>query len=235
MVQVLSRGRLVGGHVALGGAIWRKLATAWDPPEPRRPRALLASLLAFAVLVPIAIGVTKKAIIPDVIAREIARSPRGEVTVVDFADFECPFCRMTHAVLAPLVAEHRDKIRLVRKNVPLTRMHPHALDAARAACCGEQMGKGEAKADALFAAPVDDLTPEGCAKLAVSLGLDGAAFDRCTHDPATDARIQADQATFKESQGRGLPTLWIDEDKIEGYPSDDTLEKTLTRAIGQRG
>jgi predicted DsbA family dithiol-disulfide isomerase len=123
---------------------------------------------------------------------------------------------------------------VVRKNVPL-KQHPHALDAARAACCGEQMGKGEAMADALFSAPVDELTPEGCAKLAASLGLDENAFKRCTSDPATDARIHADQATFKAAQGHALPTLWIDEEKIEGMPQDDTLEKTLERAIARRG
>jgi predicted DsbA family dithiol-disulfide isomerase len=90
-------------------------------------------------------------------------------------------------------------------------------------------------ADALFSAPVEELTADGCTKLATSLGLDEAAFRRCTSDPATDARIHADQATFKASQGHGLPTLWIDEEKIEGYRSDDTLEKTLVRAIGRRG
>jgi predicted DsbA family dithiol-disulfide isomerase/uncharacterized membrane protein len=220
--------------VAFGVALWRRLG-GWDPPASLGPRLVLASPMALAIAVPIAIGAFKRPIVPDAIAREIAQTPHGEVTLIDFADFECPFCRMTHAILAPLVAEHRDHVRVVRKNVPLTRMHPHALDAARAACCGDQMGKGDAMADALFSAPVDDLTPEGCAKLATSLGLDEGAFKKCTSDPATDARIQADQATFKETQGHGLPTLWIDDEKIEGYRPDDTLEKTLTRAIGRRG
>ena len=205
-----------------------------NPPEPRRSRALLAFTLAPALVVPVAIGSFRKATIPEAIAREIAQTPRGAVTVVDFADFECPFCRMTHASLAPLLSEHHDRVRVVRKNVPL-KQHPHALDAARAACCGDQMGKGEAMADALFSAPVDELTPEGCAKLAASLGLDEDAFKQCTRDPATDARIHADQAAFKAAQGHALPTLWIDEEKIEGMPQDDTLEKTLERAIARRG
>lgn len=217
-----------------GASLWRLIA-GWDPPEARLPRAGMAFALAPALIVPITVGSFKKPILPDPIARELAQTPRGEVTVIDFADFECPFCRMTHAILAPLLAEHKDRVRVVRKNVPLTKLHPHALDAARAACCGDLLGKGEAMADALFSAPVEELTPDGCAKLAVSLGLDEAAYRRCTSDPATDARIQADQATFKASQGHGLPTLWIDEEKIEGYRPDDTLEKTLERAMGQRG
>jgi protein-disulfide isomerase/uncharacterized membrane protein len=209
--------------------------SGWDPPAARLPRAALALAMAPAMAVPIAIGALKKPIIPEVIAREIAQTPAGAVTVVDFADFECPFCRMTHAVLAPLLAEHHDRVRVVRKNVPLTRLHPHALDAARAACCGDQMGKGEAMADALFSAPVQELTPEGCAKLATTLGLDEGAFRKCTSDPATDARIQDDEASFKAAQGHGLPTLWINDEKIEGYKMDDTVQKTLEREMGKRG
>jgi predicted DsbA family dithiol-disulfide isomerase/uncharacterized membrane protein len=219
--------------LAFGMSLWQRLG-AWDPPEARLSRGALASAIAAALAVPIALGVLKKPVVPDVIAREIAQTPEGEVTLVDFADYECPFCRMTHAILAPLLAEHHDHVRVVRKNVPLTRLHPHALDAARAACCGEQMGKGDAMSDALFSAPVETLTPDGCAQLATSLGLDEGAFRKCTSDPSTDARIQDDQGTFKASQGHGLPTLWIDDEKIEGYRPDDTLEKTLERAIGKR-
>jgi protein-disulfide isomerase/uncharacterized membrane protein len=225
------------GLVLFGLALWRKLSP-WDPPEERLPHLAMGSAMVLAVAAPVGVGFLKKPIVPEAIAREIAQTrarDKREVTVVDFADFECPFCRMTHATLAPLLAEHHDHLRVVRKNVPITRLHPHALDAARAACCGEQMGKGEAMADALFSAPVDDLTPEGCAKLAVSLGLDPAAFEKCTKDPATDARIKDDQAVFKATQGHGLPTLWIDEEKIEGYRGDDTVERTLERAIGKRG
>jgi predicted DsbA family dithiol-disulfide isomerase len=89
-------------------------------------------------------------------------------------------------------------------------------------------------ANALFAAPVDDLTPEGCAKLAASLGLDAAAFNKCTSDPTTDAHIKDDQAAFKAAQGHGLPTLWIDDQKLEGYRTDGSIERTLETAIGKK-
>jgi predicted DsbA family dithiol-disulfide isomerase len=180
------------------------------------------------------VGIYKKPVLPDVIARELAGTPAGQITVIDFADFECPWCRMTHAELAPVLAAHAGKVHLVRKHVPLERMHPHALDAARAACCGERMGQGPAMAEALFSAPVDDLTADGCAKLALSLGLDGDAFRKCMQDPAIDARIRADQATFKASGARGLPTLWIGDEKIEGASPRDVLESAVSRAIDQR-
>ena len=99
--------------------------------------------------------------VPAVIADEMRKTPRGKVTVVDFVDFECPFCRMTHADFGPLLEERKDKVRVARKHVPL-RMHPHAMDAARAACCGEKLGKADEMAEALFTAPASELTPEGC-------------------------------------------------------------------------
>ena len=221
--------------VLFGMAVWRRIAE-FDPPEARAPRAGLGSVFGLALLVPITIGVFKKTPpipIPDVIARELAQSPKGDVTVVDFADFECPFCRMAHAELASVVAKHKDKVRVIRKNVPLTRIHPHALEAARAACCGDQMGKGDAMAEALFTAPVDDLTPDGCAKLAASLGLDEQSFRKCTQDPETDKRIHQDQDTFKAADGHVLPTLWIDGLKVEGFQPDQ-LQKLVTRAIEKR-
>jgi predicted DsbA family dithiol-disulfide isomerase len=96
------------------------------------------------------------------------------------------------------------------------------------------MGKGDAMADALFTADVETLTEDGCAKLAASMGLDEEAFRRCVKDPATDAHIDADSAEFKASQGHGLPTLWIDQTKIEGAQPKEMLERAITKAIASQ-
>src|SRR5262249_31983586 len=101
--------------------------------------------------------------------------------------------------------------------------------------CGEVLGKGDAMADALFSAPVEELTPEGCEKIALSLGIDADAYRKCVVDPKTDARIQADQDAFKAAQGHGLPTLWIDEAKIEGAQPGEELERVVRAAIARKG
>src|SRR5690242_565278 len=95
----------------------------------------------------------------------------GVVTVVELVDFECPFCRALAPRLTEALRATKVPVRVVRKMVPLP-MHPHAMPAALAWCCAEAQGKGDAMADALFAAPVDDLTPEGCEKIAQSVGCD---------------------------------------------------------------
>lgn len=222
-----------GAAVVLAGlsiARWRK---GWDPPSGRAVPASAALGLVAAMGVPFGIGLQMRAIpadVPEAIAEEMRRTGRGKVTIVDFADFECPFCRMTHAELAPILEKHKDKVRVVRKHVPL-RIHPHAMDAARAGCCAEALGKGEEMADALFAA--EDLTREGCEKLAEKHGLDLARFRACVEDPATQARIEKDRETFRAVKGHGLPTIWINETRFDGAQDRATLEEAIEAAIRQ--
>jgi len=171
---------------------------------------------------------------PQAIHEEIAKTPAGLVTVVDFVDFECPFCRMTDAELEPVLASHRDKIRLVRRQVPLT-MHPHARDAARAACCSEKLGKGDEMATALFTAEVEDLTPAGCEKLAEQLGVPLDAYRACVQSPATDASIDADKDEFKAAHGYALPTIWVDDTPMIGARPREDIEKVLGEALAKSG
>jgi protein-disulfide isomerase len=206
--------------------------SGWDPPESVRARALVGSAFVAAVAVTLGLGFTRKVPVPAPIAAEMALTPPGQITIVDFVDFECPFCRETHAELRPVLEAHKGKIRLVRKQVPLARIHPHAMDAARAACCGEQLGKGEAMAEALFSTPAEELTGDGCVRLAETLGLDGARFRACLSDPATEARIQADTEAFRAAAGRGLPTLFINERRLEGAQDQATLEEAVRGALG---
>ncbi len=218
--------------LVLGASIWRFRA-GWDPPASLAARAGAGLLCAASLAVPALVGFTRHPEVPEPVAREIKATPPGKVTVVDFVDFECPFCRESHAEIAPILESQRDRIRIVRKNVPLTRIHPHAMDAARAACCGEIMGKGDAFADALFSLPADDLTPANCVKIAHGLGLDLGAFSACVASPETDARIKADSEAFKATHGHGLPTLWVDEERLEGAQDAPTFKRALERAIAR--
>jgi protein-disulfide isomerase len=208
-------------------------------PASTAPRALSyagGAALLLALLAPLLVGfrATPAPPVPQTIREEMERTPRGEVTVVDFVDFECPFCRMTHAELEPILQQHPDRVRLVRRQVPLL-VHPHARDAARAACCGERFGKGDTMANALFTAPVDALTPDGCERIAQSIGIALGPYRACVADPATDARIDADRAVFKDSGGLALPTIWINGEELVGAQSRETLEKAIEGALARAG
>ncbi len=214
-----------------------RLYRDWDPPEQRAQVIGAAGLGVVAVLAPLALGFTSRPKpppigVPDIVRAEMTKSPAGVITVIDFADYECPFCRATHAKLAPVLAEHRDHVRVVRKNVPL-RMHPHAADMARTACCAELAGKGDEMAEALFAADPATLTPEGCEKLARDHGLDITKFRACFHDPKTDASIQADTEALRDSEPDHrlrLPTLWVGAQKLQGEQDDASLREAFNAA-----
>lgn len=221
--------------IASAFVAWWRFLRAPDVPSP--PRLLVfagAGSMVLASLLPVAIGGWLASRPPEAIRAEIARTPSGQVTVVDFVDFECPYCRVTNAALAPLLEEHKPRLRVVRRQVPL-HMHPHALDAARAACCGEQLGRGDAMASALFSAPVDSLTREGCEKLALSVGLPIDAYRRCVGDPRTDESIDADRAVFKATGGYALPTIWVDGQALIGAQSREDLEKVIVKALARAG
>lgn len=208
----------------------------WQAADATPPRGLAyagVGGMVLATLLPLVAGFRAPGV-PEIIREELSRTPKREATVVDFVDFECPFCRMTHAELEPLVEAHKERIRLVRRQVPL-RSHPHALDAARASCCADELGKGDAMANALFAAPVEQLTPEGCERLAQSLSLPLDAYRACVADPATAARIEQDRAEFKSAGGYALPTIWIDELELVGAQPRDVLNHAIEAALARAG
>jgi protein-disulfide isomerase len=214
-----------------------RFGAKWDVGEDRGlvVRGASEALVLAAIGLTLGFGMNATTPVPDQIAQELGKTPKGKATVIDFVDFECPFCRMTHEELTPVMAKHKDQLRVVRKQVPLTRIHPHAMTAAIAACCSEQLGQGDAMAEALFATPAEDLTPAKCEELAEKLGLPLDAFRTCVADPKTQDRIKEDTAMFRSTGGLGLPTLWIDRTKLEGAQPTETLEQTVDQALAKAG
>lgn len=219
--------------LALLPLVFLRLRGEIDGPTRPGGQTLVAAALVTAFVVPVLAHALIKPKLPDVVAAEIRKTPAGQVTVLDFADFECPFCRQTHQDFQPILARYAGRLRVVRKQVPLDHIHPHAMTAARAASCGEQMGQGEAMADRLFTIDLEELTPDGCAKLATELGLDEAQFRACMLDPTTQAKIDADKAEFRASGAHGLPTIWIGTQKIEGAQGPEALQAAVARAVGE--
>jgi protein-disulfide isomerase len=180
-----------------------------------------AAFLAAAALVSCGGGV------PPVIREELARAPAGVVTVVFFTDFQCPFCRRTHAALSAVRADHPGKVRLVLRHVPL-RMHPDARTAARAAICGESLGAREDLVDALYTAT--DLGEKAVEQLVVERGVEREKYAACVADPATDARIAHDTKMLDELGGDGVPLLYVGGARLDGAQSRRGLERAVEDA-----
>jgi protein-disulfide isomerase/uncharacterized membrane protein len=216
--------------LALMAASAIRLLKKWDWPGDWKSRGGAVLALFAAASLPMVIGFNRKTPVPEVILKEMAATPPGTVTVVDFVDWECPFCRRTNIALEPILAANASHVRIVRRQVPL-QMHPHALDAARAWCCGDKLGKGDEMTKALLSTDVENLTPDGCKKLASDLGLEDAAYSACVQDPSTQARIDADIDEFHAAKGAGLPTIWVNDTPLFGEQSEETLKATIESAV----
>jgi predicted DsbA family dithiol-disulfide isomerase/uncharacterized membrane protein len=143
----------------------------------------------------------------------------GKINVVEFADFECPFCVRLHPVLKELNARYEGRVHFQRLHAPLP-LHPHALPAARAQICASQQGRGEAMADQLFELELDDRTG---IELAKALGLDMPAFDRCLVAPSTGQRLAADWSRFEATEFRSLPTTFVGPYRFVGIAEQASL------------
>jgi protein-disulfide isomerase len=159
----------------------------------------------------------------------------GKINVVEFSDFECPFCRALHPVLARALAPYGERLHFVRKVYPLP-SHAHGQAAARAYLCAADQGQGEAMADLLFT--VSDVSATAGVRHAASLGLDVTRFEQCVRAPATQRRLQEQIAGVRSSGMRGLPTVWIGDQVIEGFDRNAgtaPYSAALERAAHGRG
>lgn len=153
----------------------------------------------------------------------------GKINIVEFADFECPFCRALHPTLKKLVSERPDKVHFVRLNMPLPR-HPNAMDAAKGAVCAEEQGKKDEMADALFES--EDLSPRGVQRIAATLHLDMPKFQECIVNPNTHARIDREQQILRDAGFQGLPTTYVGDRMIVGaHPEEAAREAVFREAI----
>jgi uncharacterized membrane protein/predicted DsbA family dithiol-disulfide isomerase len=172
-------------------------------------------------------------VVQDQLPEPIAREQRpGVVTVVEFVDFECPVCRRFHGNLQEAIASFRPgSVRVVRKNRPLRSIHANADSAARAYCCGTEMGKGEEMAEQLFSVPIDQLDEKGTLAIAGKLGLDGAAFQECLGSAKTRLCVHEDE---KDADAAGVPEaapiFWVGNQKFEGSRPTDVIRRALEKA-----
>jgi protein-disulfide isomerase len=165
---------------------------------------------------------------PDVPPPIAALYRPGKINVIEFADFECPYCRRLHAILGPLVVEYGEQVHVQRVHRPLFQ-HVNAEHAARAALCAAEQGKSEAMADALFS---ETLSPEAIPRIAERLGLDPAAFDPCITAERTTATLAEHAALLPDDQLRGLPTTYVGDKLFVGVPSEAALRDAFERAKG---
>ena len=167
---------------------------------------------------------------PPVAPRDHAAGPASaRVTLVEYADFECPSCGAAHPVLQAVQRAFGTNLRLVFRHFPLRDSHPHSLDAARAAEAAAEQGQFWPMHDRLFERQ-HALGPADLRRHARKLGLDVVRWERVMALPSTEQRVLADFAGGRRSGVRGTPTFFIGGARYEGPAERDALIAALARA-----
>lgn len=156
------------------------------------------------------------------------------LTLVEYADFECPFCGAATGVVRELRVRFGDELRYVVRHLPLADVHPHAELAAQAAEAGGAQGRFWEMHDLLFQHQ-DDLDLEHLIGYAATLGLDLERFTRDLADGRYAARVQEDAASAEASGVRGTPTFFIGHTRHVGPYDAETLTRALLAARSSTG
>ena len=156
------------------------------------------------------------------------------VTIVEFSDFQCPFCSRAEPTLKQVREKYGDKIKLVYMDFPLG-MHEHAIDAASAGRCAGEQGKFWEFHDAMFA-DQSKLAPADLKASAKKLGLDTAKFDECLDKGKYKAAIEADMAQGHSLGIDGTPAFYINGRPLTGAQPFDKFQTTIDEelASGQK-
>jgi protein-disulfide isomerase len=137
------------------------------------------------------------------------------VTLIEFSDFQCPFCRSVAPTLKQIRDRYGDKVRIVWKDFPLTQIHPQAFKAGEAAHCAGDQGKFWEYHDQLFGHQ-SALNPSDLKRSAAALSLNTATVDQCL-----DSSKHAERVRDGVSLGTGLgvnstPTVYVNGRVLSG-------------------
>ena len=161
--------------------------------------------------------------------------PAGaRVTLVLYGDYECPFTRGTHDVIRLLLRRGEIAFRYVFRHFPLAELHPHAVNAARAAEAAAHAGSFWPMHDALFAHQ-HALDDGALAAYAAASGVSAAAMRGALEDGVHDRRIARDVESGIASGVRGTPTLFLHGRRYGGPRRSRELGAALRAAMHAAG
>lgn len=139
----------------------------------------------------------------------------GELTIIEYSDFDCPFCQRFHPTVQSVVDQYEGQVAWAFKHFPLTSLHPNAEDAAVGAECAAAQDKFWEFTDTYFDAS-SGITSTGDNKIndvADQIGLNADEFATCLEDTDVRALVRADASEAQALGGRGTPfSVIVDED-----------------------
>jgi protein-disulfide isomerase/uncharacterized membrane protein len=178
----------------------------------------------------------------DIQGRPFFGNPDAKIVVVEFSDFECPYCKKAAGTLLPILSQYRDQVKLVFMNYPLDMscnkelqrpLHTRSCAAAAAAYCAGRQGKFWEYHDKTFARQ-PKYQPASLLNIAEKLKLDLNQFKACLTSEQTDQAIQADLQQGNAAKVQGTPTVFVNGRHFQPWISREAWEMLIDRlAKGQ--
>jgi protein-disulfide isomerase len=161
-------------------------------------------------------------------------NPNAPVTIIEFADFQCPFCQRTETALKALLAKYDGKVKLAFLDFPLSEIHSHAEKAAEAARCAGEQGKFWEYHDDLFANQ-SKLEDDSLIERAQKLHLDETAFRTCLTSRKFKHDIEVNLQEGNEAGVSGTPAYFINDIFLSGARPQAEFEKVIDDALISHG
>jgi protein-disulfide isomerase len=170
----------------------------------------------------------------EVAAKGPSRGPdNATVTIVEFSDFQCPYCGRVVPTVEKLMKDYDGKVRLVFRHFPLS-FHPNAAKAAEASACAADQGKFWQMHDKMFGnqqkLAVDDLK-----SFAKDIGLDQGKFDKCLDSGEKAPLVSADEKDGEQAGVSGTPAFFINGIFINGAVPYEQFKETVDRELKRKG
>jgi protein-disulfide isomerase len=156
-------------------------------------------------------------------------SKNAPIELIEFSDFQCPFCLRADPTVQQVLSTYGDKIRFVYRNYPLPN-HPAARPAAEAAACAGEQGKFWPYHDLLFANP-SKLADADLKQHAVTLGLNTDQFNSCVDTHKLKGVIDADVKDGEEAGVNGTPAFYINGRMISGAQPFDVFKRLIDEEL----
>jgi len=153
------------------------------------------------------------------------------VTIVEFGDFQCPYCREVTSTIDDLLTRHGDDVRIVFRNNPLA-IHADAKAAAKAALAAGRQGKFWAMHDKLFESQFE-LSSAKYREYAVAIGLDATKFDTDFAEAALDRRIEEDLAVAKRFGVTGTPAFFVNGRFLSGNQPAGVFDRVINEELSR--
>ena len=152
--------------------------------------------------------------------------PKAPITVVEFADYQCPYCKQVETTVKELLKKYPGQVNLAFRDFPLASIHPYSEKASEAARCAGQQGKFWEFHDALFASQTK-LDEPGLNAIAQTLALDEKSFQACLASGEYKTQISRDQEDGRKAGVSSTPGFFVNGVFLSGAQPEAAFEKII--------